>query len=211
MSDGSIPLKLHWSSRSPFARKVMVAAHEMGLADRIELVPTVVAMTQPNRDLMRSNPLGKIPTLFTDDGTVLFDSTVICEYLDSLNAGRKLFPADARQRWQALRWHALGDNLLDTLVLWRNELIRPADQRSPETIATYELKARNAVDFLEKESAALAAAPFGIGHVALGVALGYLDFRFSALGWRSGHPNLAAWHAAFAQRGSARATEPVDA
>jgi len=204
-------LKLHWSSRSPFVRKVMVAAHEMGLADRIETVPTLVTMTEANRDLMRSNPLGKIPTLVADDGIVLFDSTVICEYLDSLHAGTKLFPADPNQRWRALRWHALGDNLLDTLVLWRNEQLRPPAQQSPETIKVYELKTRNALDLLEAESGALAQSQFGIGHVSIGVVLGYLDFRFAGLGWREGHPKIAAWYAAFAQRPSARATEPVDA
>jgi len=204
-------VKLHWSSRSPFVRKVMVAAHEMGLANRIETVQTLVTMTKANRDLMRSNPLGKIPTLVADDGIVLFDSTVICEYLDSLHAGTKLFPTDPNQRWRALRWHALGDNLLDTLVLWRNEQLRPPAQQSPETIEVYELKTRTALDLLEAESDALAQSQFGIGHVSIGVMLGYLDFRFAGLGWREGHPKLAAWYAAFAQRPSARATEPVDA
>src|SRR5512145_2041382 len=111
-------MKLHWSPRSPFVRKVMVFAHEVGLAHRIEMVRTHVAMTNPNRDLMKLNPLGKIPTLITDQGKVLFDSTVICEYLHSLHGGQKLFPQVPDQRWQALRWHALGDNMLDTLVLW---------------------------------------------------------------------------------------------
>ena len=203
-------MKLHWSSRSPFVRKVMVAAHEMGLADRIETVPTLVAMTRPNLDLMRSNPLGKIPTLVTDEGVVLFDSTVICEYLDSLHAGAKLFPPDPQRRWQALRWHALGDNLLDTLVLWRNEQLRPPARQSPETLAGFELKTRNAVDLLEAEARELTAAPFGIGHVAVGVALGYLDFRFAPLGWRDGHASIAAWHEAFSRRPSVRNTQPVD-
>lgn len=204
-------MKLHWSSRSPFVRKVMVAAHEVGLADRIETVPTLVTMTKANRDLMHSNPLGKIPTLITDDGTALFDSTVICEYLDSLHAGTKLFPTDPKRRWPALRWHSLGDNLLDTLVLWRNERLRPPAQQSSDTIDVFELKTRNSLDLLEAESDTLARSQFGIGHIAVGVALGYLDFRFAGLGWREGHPKIAAWYAAFAQRSSVRATEPVDA
>lgn len=203
-------MKLFWSPRSPFARKVMMFAHEAGLAGRIEPVKTHVAMTNPNRDLMRYNPQGKVPTLVADDGTVLFDSTVICEYLDSAHAGAKLFPQEAARRWQALRWHALGDNMLDTLVLWRNERIRPKAQQSPETLAGYELKTRTSVDLLEDEAAALGAAPFGIGHVAIGVALGYIDFRFSELGWRKDHPKIAAWYESFAQRPSARATVPVD-
>lgn len=203
-------MKLHWSPRSPFARKVMVFAHEAGLAGRIEQVKTHVAMTNPNRDLMRYNPQGKVPTLIADDGAVLFDSTVICEYLDSLHGGAKLFPQEPAQRWQALRWHALGDNMLDTLVLWRNERIRPKAQQSPETLAGFELKTRTSLDLLEQEAAALGEAPFGIGHVAIGVALGYIDFRFPEPGWRGGRPMIAAWYESFAQRPSARATVPVD-
>jgi glutathione S-transferase len=204
-------MKLYWSQRSPYARKVMVFAHETGLAGRIETVNTLVSMTAPNRDLMRLNPLAKIPTLVTDDGKVLFDSSVICEYLDSLHAGRKLFPHEPEPRWQALRWHALGNNLLDNLVPWRNERLRPQPQQSPETLAAFELKVRNGIRFLEDEAGALDAASLGIGHVTIAVALGYLDFRFPDLQWRNGHDRLAAWIATFAQRPSIRNTMPVDA
>lgn len=203
-------MKLYWSPRSPYARKVMVFAHEAGLAGRIETVRTLVAMTNPNRDLMRLNPLGKIPTLVTDDGTVLFDSVVICEYLDSLHGGEKLFPQDPAKRWPALRWHALGNNMLDNLVPWRNERLRPKPQQSPEVLVGFELKIRTSIEFLNNEAAALAAASFGIGHVVIGVALGYIDFRFPELGWRNGHGRIAAWYESFAQRPSIRNTMPVD-
>jgi glutathione S-transferase len=204
-------VKLFWSSRSPFVRKVMVFAHEAGLAGRIETVKTLVMMTQANRDLMRANPLGKIPTLVTDDGQVLFDSFVICEYLDGLNGGAKLIPQAPAMRWPALRWHALGDNMLDNLILWLNELRRPAPQQSPEMLAALEAKIRSALDFLEGEAAALGAAPTGIGHIAIAVALGYIDFRFPALGWRDGRRAISAWHETFARRASFRETLPVDA
>ncbi len=204
-------MKLYWSPRSPFARKVMVFAHEAGLAGRIETVRTLVSMTNPNRDLMRLNPLGKIPTLVADDGTVLFDSSVICEYLDSLHHGEKLFPRDPGKRWQALRWHALGTNMLDNLVLWRNERLRPKPQQSPEVLAAFELKIRTSIEFLNQDAAALAAASFGIGHVAIGVALGYIDFRFPELAWRDGNKQIAAWYESFSQRPSIRNTLPVDA
>ncbi|MBI3042260.1 MAG: glutathione S-transferase [Betaproteobacteria bacterium] len=204
-------MKLYWSPRSPFARKVMVFAHEAGLAGRIEQVQTHVAMTQPNRELMRVNPLGKIPVLITDQGMVLFDSTVICEYLDSLHDGPKLFPREPDQRWQALRWHALGNGMLDTLVLWRNERIRPKPQQSPEVLAGFELKTGTCLELLNNEAAALGAASLAIGHVAIAVALGYLDFRFPELGWRDGHGRIAAWYESFAQRPSIRNTLPVDA
>jgi glutathione S-transferase len=204
-------MKLHWSPRSPFVRKVMVFAHEAGLADRIETIPTKVAMTQPNTDLLKVNPLGKIPTLITDDGMVLYDSTVICEYLDTLHKGTKLIPRESGKHWQALRWHAMGDNMLDTLVLWRNETLRHQPQQSPETILGFLVKTQTSLDALEKEQAQLAAALFSIGHVAIGVALGYIDFRFPDLRWRDGRPKLAAWYEAFAQRPSMQATTPVDA
>ena len=204
-------MKLHWSPRSPFVRKVMVFAHEVGLAGRIEIVRTVVAMTQANRDLMRINPLGKIPTLITDDGMVLFDSTVICEYLDSLHGRAKLFPQQPERRWQALRWHALGDNMLDNLVLWRTETLRPKPQQSPDILTSYELKTRSGLSYLNNEAAALGAASLSIGHVAIGVALGYIDFRFPGLGWRKGNKKIAAWYEIFSQRPSIRDTMPVDA
>jgi len=204
-------MKLHWSPRSPFVRKVMAFAHEVGLAGRIETVRTMAAMTQPNRELMRLNPLGKIPTLVTDDGKVLFDSTVICEYLDSLHRGAKLFPQQPERRWQALRWHALGDNMLDNLVLWRNELLRPKPQQSSETLAAFDLKIRTAVSALDGEAAALGDTPIGIGHVAIGVALGYIDFRFPELAWRDANKKIAAWYEIFSQRPSIRDTMPVDA
>ena len=91
-------MKLHWSPRSPFVRKVMIVAHEVGLVDRLTLVRTVAATTKPHPELMRDNPLSKIPTLVLDDGTVLYDSPVICEYLDRLHAGPKLFPPERLQR-----------------------------------------------------------------------------------------------------------------
>jgi len=204
-------MKLYWSSRSPYARKVMVFAHEVGLAGRIETIPTTVAMTAPNRDLMRVNPIAKIPTLIAEDGMVLYDSSVICEYLDSLHGKERLFPADPARRWPALRWQALGNNMLDNLVPWRNERLRPPAQQSRETLAAYELKVRSAVSALDSEAVALENAEVSIGHVTLAVALGYLDFRFADLGWRKGHDRVARWHAAFSQRPSLRDTQPVDA
>ena len=203
-------MKLYWSSRSPYVRKVMVFAHECGLAGRIECVRTLVAMTKPNTDLLRINPLGKIPTLVLDDGSALYDSTVICEYLDSLHGGRRLFPESGQARWTALRRHALGNNLIDNLMLWRNEMTRPQIQQSPETLAAFELKVRNAVAALDGEAAALAAAPVDIGHVAIGSALGYADFRFAQLGWRTGHDRIARWFEIFEQRPAMRDTAHVD-
>jgi glutathione S-transferase len=203
-------MKLFWSSRSPFVRKVMVFAHECGVAGRIECERTVVAMTRPNAELLKINPTGKIPTLLLDDGTALYDSTVICEYLDGLHGGAKLFPPAGPARWNALRCHALGSNLLDNLMLWRNEMLRPAAQQSPETLAAFELKVRNAIAALDREAAALTADAVGIGHVAIACALGYADFRFGELGWRSNNGHIARWYDTFALRPSMTATAHVD-
>jgi glutathione S-transferase len=203
-------VKLYWSSRSPFVRKVMVFAHECGLASQIKLERTLVAMTNPNRGLLKTNPTGKIPTLELDDGRALYDSTVICEYLDSVQQGPRLFPAAGQARWTALRRHALGNNLTDNLMLWRNETLRPAAQQSQEILAAFELKVRNAVDALELEAEALVRDPLTIGHIAIAVALSYIDFRFAALGWRAGHDRLAQWYEAFEKRPAMRETAFVD-
>lgn len=203
-------MKLFWSSRSPFVRKVMVFAHECGLAGRLECKRTLVAMNKPNTDLLKINPTGKIPTLLLDDGSALYDSTVICEYLDSLHDGAKLFPPSGQQRWTALRRHALGNNLLDNLMLWRNELLRPQTQQSPETMAAFETKVRNAVAALDQEAEALGTDPVSIGHVAIACALSYADFRFSSLGWRIGNGRITRWFDAFAQRPSMINTAHVD-
>jgi len=203
-------MKLYWSSRSPFVRKVMIFAHECGMAPRIECVRTLVSMNRPNSDLLPVNPTGKIPTLELDDGTALYDSLVICEYLDSLHDGRKLFPASGTARWTALRRHALGNNLTDNLMLWRNEILRPQTQQSPEILTAFELKVRNAIAALDHEAAGLITAPVDIGHVAIGCALGYIDFRFNDLGWRTSHDALAGWYRDFAQRPSMLPTAHVD-
>ena len=201
-------MKLYWSSRSPYVRKVMIAAHELGLADRLEPIPVVVALAQPNATVMVHNPLNKIPTLLTDDGQTLFESVLICEYLDSMAGTPRLFPAAPAARWPALRWHALGNGLLDTLLPWRGEQLRQ-DARA-DVIAALGAKTTATLALLEGEADALATARVAIGHIAVGTALGYLDFRFADLNWRDGHPRLTAWYAGFATRPSMRATEPHD-
>ncbi len=203
-------MKLHWSPRSPFVRKVMIVAHETGLVERLECVRTVAATTKPNAELMQDNPLSKLPTLVLDDGTPLYDSPVICEYLDTLHDGPKLFPAEPQARMTALRRQALGDGALDFLVLWRAEYLRPAGQQSAAHIASFSTRRDAVLAAIEQEGPALAASGFSIGHVALGCALSYLDFRFADFDWRKNHPAAAAWHSTFSARPSVQATEPVD-
>ena len=201
-------MKLHWSPRSPFVRKVMIVAHERGLIDRLNCVRTVVAMTTPHAELMRDNPLSKIPTLVLDDGTALYDSPVICEYLDGLDGKPQLFPLDRKRRILALRRQALGDGFLDLLVLARNERLREAHSQLHLTNAA--VRSAAVLASLEREADAMAAIAFDIGHIAIGCALSYLDFRFADQDWRKDNPRLAIWHAVFAARPSVRATLPVD-
>jgi glutathione S-transferase len=201
-------MKLHWSPRSPFVRKVMIVAHERGLVDRIARVRTVVETARPHAELMRDNPLSKIPTLVLDDGAVLYDSAVICEYLDALSGAPKLFPQQLIARMTALCRQALGDGFLDLLVLNRNERART----QPSDLHLKSAAARTAavLDHLEREAEALSATPFDIGHVAIGCALSYLDFRYADDNWRKGRRHIADWYEVFAARPSVRATHPVD-
>ena len=203
-------MKLHWSPRSPFVRKVMIAAHEIGISGRIECVRTLVAAAKPHAGLLKDNPLSKLPTLVLDDGTPIFDSPVICEYFDTLHGGAKLFPTDFPARLVALRRQALGDGMLDTLLLWLGERARPPEQRSQAHIDAWRVKIRASLDSLERETTALDATPFDIGHLTLGCALGYLDFRFADENWRTGRPMLAAWHEGFEARPSSLAVVPRD-
>jgi len=200
-------MKLHWSPKSPYVRKVMICAQELGLTDRMELIRSVAAMLKPNERLMRDNPLSKIPTLVLEDGFTLFDSVVICEYLNDLGAG-SLFPRQGADKWQALRWHALGDGLLDVLILWRNE--REREIPLTALVDAFELKTLAVLKQLEDEAQALNETAFSIGHVTVGCALGYMNYRFDALGWRGIAPRLAEWYAETSSRPSFQRTEPVD-
>ena len=201
-------MKLHWSPRSPFVRKVMIVAHERGIVDRIKCVRTVAATAKPHAELMKDNPLSKIPTLVLDDGTVLYDSPVICEYLDALDGAPRLFPTEPKALISALRRQALGDGFLDLLVLLRDE--RSREHPSQAHLESAAVRKAAVLKALEKDAPALALAPFSIGHVTIGCALSYLDFRYGDEDWRKAHPLITSWHRAFATRPSVRATEPVD-
>jgi glutathione S-transferase len=203
-------MKLLWSSRSPFVRKVMIVVLEKGLGERVVRERTVVAPTKPNPDVMALNPLNKLPTLICDDGRPLYDSRVICEYLDGIGGGARLFPEVGDARIEALRLQALGDGILDFLLVGLSERARPEAQRSPELQHALGLKFTTAFDALETEAARFAGAPLGIGHIAIGCACGYADFRYAANDWRAGRPALTRWHEGFAARASYTATEHAD-
>lgn len=202
-------MKLHWSPRSPFVRKVMITLHECGQLENVDLVRSVVSLSAPpNSAVLIDNPLGKIPTLITDDGDALFDSRVICEYLD-IKSGRNLFPAKQDERMKHLRWQALCDGLADILLLWRIELTR---QSGPWDIVTdgWQTKVRASMAVLEGEVEAFNNSEFGIGHISLICALGQLEFRWSNCDWRKHFPKLSNLEADLAKRPSINATGVKD-
>jgi glutathione S-transferase len=197
-------MQLRYSPTSPFVRKVAVLLHETGLADGVVL-ETVDGWSEPEQ-LTDDNPLSMVPTLVLGDGSTLYDSPVICEYLDRLHDGTPMIPADGDVRWQVLREQALADGILDCAVLTFVEL-----RRRPEELRWdwwLELKRRaitRSLDWLERELAAFEGR-VDLGTVSIGVALGYLDLRGAVGEWRTGRPGLAAWYADFAQRPSMIAT-----
>lgn len=200
-------MKLYYSPASPYARKVRAVAMETGLDQRIDLVPATVSPVAPSADVSRHNPVGKIPAL-VDGKTSLFDSVVICEYLDSKHRRQKMFPKSGAARWTALRLHAMADGLLDAALLARYEtFLRPEQYRWKDWQEGQMGKIKGALAAMEKE-----AAKFGsranIGTIAIACALGYLDFRFPDLGWRTRRPKLSAWYAKFSQRPSIKGTVP---
>jgi glutathione S-transferase len=203
-------MKLHWSPRSPFVRKVSILLDETGLAAQVERVRSVAAMATPNPAIMADNPLSQIPALVLDDGTPLYDSPVICEYLDSLHDGTRFFPAAGPARWLALRRQALADGMLAILLLWRQERMKTTAQQIPAWLAAFELKIFTSLGRLEQEADLLARDGFDIGHLSIGCMLSYLDYRFADLDWRTPHPQLAVWHAGFEQRPAVIANAPDD-
>ena len=201
-------MKLHTHQASPFGRKVKVLAHETGLFEKLELVNQVTTAVSPNPAVVADNPLGKIPCLVLDDGTSLYDSRVICEYLDTLHGGPRLFPADGPARWTALRLQALGDGVLDAAVGTRYEtFLRPEPYRWPEWIEGQLLKVTHGLDRFGAECGAFGGR-VDIGTITVACALGYLDFRFPQTGWRDGRDELARWFETFAARPSMQATQP---
>jgi glutathione S-transferase len=200
-------VKLLWSSRSPFARKVVVVAHELGIAERITLERVDVKARETNAAVIRFNPLNKIPTLLLDDGVIIFDSLTIAEFLDETYGKGELFPRDAARRWPVRRLHTLGDGIMNCNIVRLAEKVR-GERASAELAAAVTAKTKATLDVLEQETDGLA--PLTIGSITVAVALAHLDFRFAEDAWRDRRPKLAAWHDRFAARPSMRATQPED-
>lgn len=198
-------MKLLSSAASPFVRKVRIVAAACGLDPRIELV---AADPWASPELLTgANPLSRIPCLITDDGVALYDSPVICEYLDHLGQGG-LFAPPGPLRWRALVLQALGDGMLDAAVLRRREEMRAPE---PERAAVIARQAQVVARGLDRLEAEVPAEHLDIGTITIGCALGYLDFRFAAEGWRTGRPRLAAWAGRIMVRPEFAATAPPPA
>lgn len=181
-------LVLRYSPASPYARKIRIAADILGLTDRIKIAG--VDLSDPSDSIRVQNPLGKIPALVLEDGSSLYDSRVIAEYLDGLAGGGKLFPSDPAQRFPALRLQALGDGVNDAALLIRYEhFARPESMRHGASIELQQGKIDRALAALE---ASPPQGPIDIGHIAVASALGYLDLRFEGA-WRKSCPALVEW------------------
>jgi glutathione S-transferase len=201
-------MKIFHSPASPFVRKCMVVAHELGVADRIEKLPSAAGPVKRDATILPKNPLGQVPTFLCNDGQVLYDSRVICEYLDATHSGA-LFPADGTERWARLTELALADGMTAAALLARYEtMLRPEPLRWNDWTEGQLAKVRTGLEWLET-----AAPSFGdrvdIGTIAFGCALGYMDFRFPAVDWRADAPNTAKWFEVFNQRASMQATLPA--
>jgi glutathione S-transferase len=197
-------MKLLYQTHSPFARKTLVFAFEVGLADRLEVIHQETSPTLRNEQVFAQNPLGKVPVLLRPGLPAIFDSDVICAYLDSLHAGRKLIPADGEARWQALRVQAVAQGMAEAGIQVRWETVRrPESLRFPALRDGYTEKLVAGYDWLEKELDL--DAPPHVGHIAVATCLSWLEFR-ALPSFRGGRPRLARWFDAFESRESMRAT-----
>lgn len=197
-------MKLLYQTHSPFARKALVFAHEAGLADRVAVIHHETSPTARNEAVFALNPLGKVPVLITDDDDAIFDSGVICQYLDGLHGGAPLIPADPAQRIAALRLQAVADGLSEAGILVRWETTRrPPTLRYPPLGEGHLAKVAAGCAFLE--AGFEPREPPGLAEVAIATALSWLEFR-AVYAFRSSCPRLTAWYDAFNQRPSMRAT-----
>ncbi len=201
-------MKLFFNPASPFVRKVLVVASETGLADRVISEPVALTPVKPNDGVIEQNPLGKIPALVLDDGSTLYDSRVICEYLNSLGMTDLYGKGDSR--WKALRLEATADGICDAAIIVRYEtFVRPEPLRWVEWIDGQKNKFRRALGSLETEVSGFGSR-FDIGTISVAIALDYVDFRYPEEAWRDHFPALALWHEDFTQRPSFKNTKPHD-
>lgn len=202
-------MRLYHSPASPYVRKVMVVALEKGVADRIELLPSAVSPVARDATVVASNPVGKVPTLLLDSGAALYDSRVICAYLDALVPDPALLPAAMEECFAAMTLEALADAVLDAALLARYEtVLRPEALRWDDWVRGQMEKIDSGLAALETVWLDRLAGPLTLGTIAAACALGYLDFRFADKDWRAAHPRLADWFETVSARPSLQATRP---
>ena len=201
-------MKLTFSPASPFARKVRIAAIELGLIDKIEFVPAAVVPGQPNDEYSRITPLKKLPALILDNGDVVLDSYVIVEYLDELAGGGKLIPASGTNRWKVKSDHSLLQGMLDSMLLCRYEkMVRPQGLHWQAWSDDHWNRAWSGMARFDTQVEVLSR-PLDIVQIALTCVLGYADFRFADCGWRKAYPNLDAFHERMLSRPSVKISVP---
>jgi glutathione S-transferase len=204
-------MKLTFSPASPFARKVRIAAIELGLIDKIEFVATAVVPGQPNDEYSRITPLKKLPALILDNGDVVLDSYVIVEYLDELAGGGKLIPPSGPNRWRVKSDHSLLQGMLDSMLLCRYEkMVRPQGLQWQAWSDDHWNRAWSGMARFDKQTEVLSR-PVDIVQIALTCVLGYADFRFADCGWRKAYPNLDAFHERMLSRPSVKISVPPPA
>ena len=205
-------MKLTFAPTSPYARKVRIAAIELGLIDRLELVPATVQPGKPNEEYSRDiSPLRKLPALILDNGSTIVDSYVIAEYLDELAGGGKLIPASGEAKWRVKTEHAILQGMLEAMLLCRYEaFLRPEDKRWKGWVDDQWDRAWQGLSMFERRAEVLSR-PLDITQIALVCVLGYADFRFADCGWRKSFPKLAAFNETMMKRPSVKDTVPPPA
>lgn len=200
-------MKLYYAATSPYVRKVMILLEETGQLDDVELINTATTPIAADPALLSKNPLAKVPALERPDGPTLYDSRVITAYLDA-RAGDKLYPTGAR-RWDTLTLEATADGILDAALLMTYETrVRPEEKRMPEWVDGQWDKIARSVAALNSRWMSHLNGPLDMGQIAVACALGYVNFRHDARGWRKGNDALAAWYKTFKSRASMQSTVP---
>lgn len=207
-------MKLFWTPASPFTRKVSVVARELGLWDNIEILPTTWSLEWGYRTvpftpgLMEVNPVARIPTLITDGGDALGDSTMACLYLNDVSNSTKLIP-DSEEKWQMWSLYGIADGMLEAQILMRAEHLRPRDIRSDSFLDKQRDRIARCLDAMEARAGELDG-PLDLAQITVGVTCSYQDWRDWLDDFRLGHPRLAEWYAQFSERNAMKITEPQE-
>jgi glutathione S-transferase len=208
-------MKLFWTPASPFVRKVVITAIELDLVARIQLVPTFWPHAWGTRTIefeeafITANPVGRIPTLITEDGIALPESNLICQYLDSLNGQPRLLPTTGKARWECMRALAVSDGALEAMIARRAESLRTPAERSSDFLAKQRDRVARCFDCLDKEAGWMEGERTA-AQISAGAACGYMDFRYPQDQWQAGRPRLQDWYDSFSRRRSMRETVPSE-